>query len=582
MFALKHCLSLILICFISNFTSAQSWSTWEGHIDFGNGNYSDAIAHYQAAIDSGSTWDWLPDLQVAAQDKINLGIINPSDTHKVAFIFVNELNIYSDTAGLTTLTDVTDSQKATWEVNFKLLKEVTEALSQGNWTIQYDTISATSHYTDTATLKPDNPDHLDLEDWFFTTMNQYDSYITFSNTRSPAMGLARKYPYIHGEVYGPDRGMCAINAGSHGFSVLFHEFFHVIEWVSNAITVSHGFEPANWSNFPDWTPGSELNYYSYHFHDTLTSVGWTRFNHRTRWVPFYPDTPAQDSLHTIYNTISLTDRQEADTLDQLAGPLAGSNIDSAAVLWNMALNLSPFHYESLYELVDYYRFDSVDAVKADEITQKLRLIRAFGDFYVVDTINQDYGNVIGLWHREDITESYEFYDLDITQFVQSEGCQHFYFYYTDGWQALQIDSVQLLENGVMIDMDPHYGFSGTNKTDIHYLLDLPNYNSGATYTLRAKIKGSNGTDSKGQIHYRVTNDCNVSLVEKKSSFLLYPNPTNTKVYFKTSLNNISWKLYDLYGRLIQRGNEKVIDMINLPAGVYVIYINDHQQKIIKH
>lgn len=73
------------------------------------------------------------------------------------------------------------------------------------------------------------------------------------------------------------------------------------------------------------------------------------------------------------------------------------------------------------------------------------------------------------------------------------------FVYNKGTHALEISEVALLENGKQVATDKHDGFSGGSLKEIAYTLKLPSYKSGAKYSLRARIKGSGGTDSHGEI-----------------------------------------------------------------------------------
>jgi hexosaminidase len=73
------------------------------------------------------------------------------------------------------------------------------------------------------------------------------------------------------------------------------------------------------------------------------------------------------------------------------------------------------------------------------------------------------------------------------------------FVYQKGTHALDISAVALLENGAQIARDEHVGFAGNNMRGIVYTLKLPKVKPGASYTLRARVKGNGGTDSHGEI-----------------------------------------------------------------------------------
>lgn len=86
--------------------------------------------------------------------------------------------------------------------------------------------------------------------------------------------------------------------------------------------------------------------------------------------------------------------------------------------------------------------------------------------------------------------------------ISSPGTYEVVFLYQRGTHAIDISEVALLENGHQIAIDKHTGFSGNELKGIVYKLKLPKLKAGATYTLRARIQGSGGTDSHGEIKIR--------------------------------------------------------------------------------
>ncbi len=51
-----------------------------------------------------------------------------------------------------------------------------------------------------------------------------------------------------------------------------------------------------------------------------------------------------------------------------------------------------------------------------------------------------------------------------------------------------------------IARDTHQGFSGSDKRNVRYSLDVPAVKEGAVYTLKAALKGSGGNDSRGTVY----------------------------------------------------------------------------------
>ena len=481
---------------------------WRGHAAFSEGRYDDAISEYQANIDGGADWAWYPEMIETVRKKKELGEITPADTQRIIAIFMTEVVEYTD-SGIFISDDVTPEKKAEWVIVFGVMQKTIEAWSNGNFTLDFDTISSSYHIEKHEGLSPNPARYNNLENWHFKNMKYYDSFATLSKVISPARGLAAQQAYLHYEIYGPDRGMFAVNGLNHGFPTLLHEFFHSIEWVSGVVHgVTHGYRDEYRDSFPDWTGETEYDYYRWHFETTIPAGGWKRLRHTTRWVPFRTDTAAWQEIHGIYADIPIVDRLIADTLVYDADVLINQEFyDSGLAILSKALELSPLHTYGLETLHDYYRVAEPDEAKAREAKEKLQLIRRIDDFYYNYPENDSLGEVIGFWHREDVPFSWDFVKWDVSEYLTGTGTYDFSFFYTYSWKGIEIDSVSLLLDNEMVSEDNHRGFSGHVKTDITYRLSVPDWDPGATYTLRAKIKGSGGVKSYGQIHLNRVSDC---------------------------------------------------------------------------
>jgi hexosaminidase len=101
---------------------------------------------------------------------------------------------------------------------------------------------------------------------------------------------------------------------------------------------------------------------------------------------------------------------------------------------------------------------------------------------------------------------------DITSYVTQAGEIDISFYYITGNDALYINSAALLVNGVQVDIDnsslgaaslfPTY-ISFTEASSYYmpyFVLRLPWYTPGATYTIQASIAGDGGTASTGTVY----------------------------------------------------------------------------------
>lgn len=472
---------------------------WFGHIAFAEQRYDAALDNYRLALSNGYKGKWLPDLIETVENRKRLGRIKPEFTHRIAVIYVTERNIIKASGRVVRERDVTSKQKRKIRIIQGMMKQVLESFSNGGLTLSFDHRDATAAYNQDAKLKPDNPDHLNLGRYFFENMDRYDSFITCSITRSPAMGLARTYPYVNGVLYGPPRGMFAVNSREHGFEVWLHEFFHVIEWVSGGIGgPAHGYRKELRAKYPGWKGETEFDYYRWHFQTTLPKKGWDTLLHRLRWRTFKNSSLENFKIiEKAYIGIPLEDRQAAVTLFKNADKIKKIDPARAVRLYEQALALSPYLPSALKRLTAYYQKEQ--PAKARALNKRLALVRSVSDYYKKNTEAEKYGSVMGAWHPESITTSGTTLGWDVSSAITKPGQYLVSFYYLKGWNAVAIEWVALFKNGREIARDTHPGWSGKEKKNITYRLRIPDVKIGVKYVVKAKLAGQRGTDSSGLV-----------------------------------------------------------------------------------
>jgi len=107
---------------------------------------------------------------------------------------------------------------------------------------------------------------------------------------------------------------------------------------------------------------------------------------------------------------------------------------------------------------------------------------------------------IASWSPAQTPASYSILSWDITSRVTGPGEFDVSFCWKSGAHGLDIAWAGLLENGMEVDRDTHAGFTGAAPTKPTYVLRLPAYRHGATYTLSAFVQGRGGTDSSGIVY----------------------------------------------------------------------------------
>jgi hexosaminidase len=119
-------------------------------------------------------------------------------------------------------------------------------------------------------------------------------------------------------------------------------------------------------------------------------------------------------------------------------------------------------------------------------------------------INYDHFSLplAGNWTSPQISTNPVTLAYDITGKVNRAGEIDVSYYYTSGRNALYLYSTSLLENGTVIDTDTHNGYTGSGnggQTNSCYILFLPQYHPGSTYTIQSTVAGRGGTSSNGRI-----------------------------------------------------------------------------------
>lgn len=106
---------------------------------------------------------------------------------------------------------------------------------------------------------------------------------------------------------------------------------------------------------------------------------------------------------------------------------------------------------------------------------------------------------VGTWNTGQVSQKAKAVKFDITKTLKSPGNYQVVFQYTGGLHRMDIDQVELLENGKVIHTDTHPGITGGKSNDNIYSISAKSIKPRATYTLRATMHSNGGTDSNGTI-----------------------------------------------------------------------------------
>jgi hexosaminidase len=131
----------------------------------------------------------------------------------------------------------------------------------------------------------------------------------------------------------------------------------------------------------------------------------------------------------------------------------------------------------------------------------------------LDEMKIDYyhkgGYIAGNWSPVKISIDFSSVEWDVTSKIYANGRAMAGFFYTGGKNFLEIRKVELLADGNVVAKDEHQGiadtFRGTHKTKTYFFnLQVDAYNPDAKYTIRAEVKGLNGTESFGNFTFNLS------------------------------------------------------------------------------
>ncbi|BDS07913.1 beta-N-acetylhexosaminidase [Oceaniferula spumae] len=124
----------------------------------------------------------------------------------------------------------------------------------------------------------------------------------------------------------------------------------------------------------------------------------------------------------------------------------------------------------------------------------------------VDSSNKfaKHGKVIGKWKSGQVGDKKaKVVTFDATGHINSNGIYIITFQYTGGGERLDIDGIEVVRNDTdPVGKDMHHGFTGSQAKNNTYRIHVKNYETGASFKIKAHIYGDEGTDSNGVVLIR--------------------------------------------------------------------------------
>lgn len=138
-------------------------------------------------------------------------------------------------------------------------------------------------------------------------------------------------------------------------------------------------------------------------------------------------------------------------------------------------------------------FQAITVVNRKQYSLPLLFPEKYGAF-------KKYGQLFGEW-KPAVIKGKEFgiLELNATGKIDQNGSYEVAFLYTGGTYRLDIQSIEVFKNGNKITEDVHEGFTGGSSQNNIYKFTIEDYETGAAFTIKAKVRGDLGNDSNGVV-----------------------------------------------------------------------------------
>lgn len=159
--------------------------------------------------------------------------------------------------------------------------------------------------------------------------------------------------------------------------------------------------------------------------------------------------------------------------------------------------VKPNPYSDVYEapvMIDRLTdFQAITVVNRKQYSLPLYFPEKYEEF-------KKYGQFVGEWKPSNI-KGKEFGELELnaTGKIDKNGEYELTFLFTEGNYRLDIQSVEVFKNGNKITEDIHDGFTGGENKNNVYKFTIDEYETGAAFTIKAKVRGDLGNDSNGVV-----------------------------------------------------------------------------------
>ena len=171
----------------------------------------------------------------------------------------------------------------------------------------------------------------------------------------------------------------------------------------------------------------------------------------------------------------------------VAGAEIRYSIDGVAPNVYSQVYSKPFVVEKLSQ------FQAITVVNRNQYSLPLHFPEKYDKF-------KKYGEMVAEWAPNKIQgKEFADFEMNATGKINKNGTYELAFWFTNGQHRLEIELVEVFKNGNKIAEDDHPAFTGGNSKNNIYTFEINDYETGAAFTIKAKVRGDVGNDSYGAV-----------------------------------------------------------------------------------
>ncbi len=154
-------------------------------------------------------------------------------------------------------------------------------------------------------------------------------------------------------------------------------------------------------------------------------------------------------------------------------------------------------YTSPVKVENLNQFQAITVVNRHQYSLPLYFPEKYDKF-------KKYGKLVAEWNPGNINrKEFDVFEINVTGKVDQNGIYELAFWFTGGTHRLEIEKIEVFKNGDKITEDNHPAFTGGKSKNNIYSFEINNYETGAAFTIKAKVRGDIGNNSNGAVFIKL-------------------------------------------------------------------------------